>query len=160
MVHGSTVHEAWGGASYKFPWGLKFGTNVAYTGKQYSDYYNYARYDWATGEKGIMKAYTLMSAFIGLQAPLPRGWGLEFTVGAKNLLNYVWFTRTDDLNGGILAMRPRTFYFNLGFAHEFIRGRGAEQARSRGPGRADRKRWTATERRNQRQMMRMMGAWL
>ena len=101
-----------------------------------------------------------MTAFIGLQTPLPRGWRLEFTVGAKNLLNYVWFTRTDDLNGGILAMRPRTFYFNLGFAHEFIRGRAAEQARSRGPGRPDRKRWTATERRNQRQMMRMMGAWL
>jgi hypothetical protein len=33
-------------------------------------------------------------------------------------------------------MRPRTFYFNLGFAHEFIRGRAAEQARSRGPKRA------------------------
>lgn len=152
------VHEAWGKASYKFPFGLKFGSSLDFTGKQFTDYGNITQ--WATGELGIMPSYTLMSAFIGLQAPLPQGWRLEFTVGAKNLLNYVWFTRTDDLNGGILAMRPRTFYFNLGFAHEFIRGRAAEQARSRGPGRPDRKRWTATERRNQRQMMRMMGAWL
>jgi hypothetical protein len=30
-----------------------------------------------------MPAYTLMSAFIGLQAPLPQGWRLEFTVGVE-----------------------------------------------------------------------------
>lgn len=152
------VHEAWGKASYRFPFGLKFGSTLDYTGKQFTDYGNIT--SWATGELGIMPAYTLMSAFIGLQAPLPQGWRLEFTIGAKNLLNHVWFTRSDDLNGGILAMRPRTFYFNLGFAHEFIRGRAGEQARSRGPGKPDRRRWTATERRNQRQMMRMLGAWL
>ena len=150
------VHEAWGKASYKFPFGLKFGSTIDYTGKQFTDYGNITQ--WATGELGIMPAYTLMTAFVGFQAPLPQGWRLEFTVGAKNLLNYVWFTRTDDLNGGILAMRPRTFYFNLGIAHEFIRGRAAEQARSRGPGPA--RRFTASERRNQRQMMRRIGAWL
>ena len=152
------VHEAWGRASYRFPFGLKFGTTLDYTGKQYTDYGNIV--EWATGELGTMPAYTLMSANIGLQAPLPQGWRLEFTVGAKNLLNHAWFTRTDDLNGGILAMRPRTFYFNLGLAHEFIRGRAGEQARRKGPGKPDRRRWTATEQRNQRQMMRVYGAWM
>lgn len=159
------VHEAWGGASYKFPWGLKFGANVAYTGKQFSDYYNYARYDWATGEKGIMKAYTLMSAYVGMQTALPRGWRLEFTVGAKNLLGQEWYTRSDDLNGGLLAMRPRTFYLNLAVAHEFIRTRAQEQARARrNAGKQDRRRWTATDRRNQRFLQRawggMLGGWL
>ncbi len=161
------VHEAWGGASYKFPWGLKFGTNVAYTGKQFSDYYNYARYDWATGEKGIMKAYTLMSAYVGVATALPKGWRLEFTVGAKNLLGQEWFTRTDDLNGGLLAMRPRTFYLNFAVAHEFIRSRSAEQARARARRngeRGDHRRWTATDRRNQRFLQRawggMLGGWL
>jgi Fe(3+) dicitrate transport protein len=101
-----------------------------------------------------------MTAFAGLQAPLPQGWRLEFTVGVKNLLNQVWFTRTDDLNGGILAMRPRTFYLNLGFAHEFIRGRSGEQARRRAAKRKDLPRPTANERRNQRLMQRMYGAWL
>lgn len=152
------VHEAWGGAAYRFPFGLKFGANVDYTGKQFTDYGNITH--WATGEIGLMPAYTLMTAFIGLQTPLPRGWRLEFTVGAKNLLNTVWFTRTDDLNGGILAMRPRTFYFNLGFAHEFIRGRAGEQARRRPPPGPNRRRWTATERRNQRLLQRMYGAWM
>ena len=152
------VHEASGRASYRFPFGLKFGGSLDYTGKQFTDYANIV--EWATGELGVMPGYTLMSAFIGLQAPLPQGWRLEFTVGAKNLLNHVWFTRTDDLNGGILAMRPRTFFFNLGLAHEFIRGRAGEQARRKGPGKPDRRRWTATESRNQRQMMRVYGAWL
>jgi Fe(3+) dicitrate transport protein len=107
-----------------------------------------------------MPAYTLMTAFAGLQAPLPQGWRLEFTVGVKNLLNQVWFTRTDDLNGGILAMRPRTFYLNLGFAHEFIRGRAGEQARRRPAKGPERRRQTASERRNQRLLQRMYGAWM
>ncbi len=152
------VHEARGSAAYRFPFGLKFGTSAEYTGKQFTDYGNITQ--WATGELGTMPAYTLMTAFAGLQAPLPQGWRLEFTVGVKNLLNQVWFTRTDDLNGGILAMRPRTFYLNIGFAHEFIRGRSGEQARRREAKRKDYPRQTASERRNQRLMKRMYGAWL
>jgi hypothetical protein len=91
-----------------------------------------------------MKAYTLMSAYVGMQTALPRGWRLEFTVGAKNLLGQEWFTRTDDLNGGLLAMRPRTFYLNLAVAHEFIRTRAAGAGagarggtRARGPAALD-----------------------
>jgi len=152
------VHEAWGRASYRFPFGLKLGGSLDYTGEQFTDYGNIR--EWASGEIGIMPAYTLVSAYVGFSTPLPQGWRLEATVGAKNLANHVWFTRTDDLNGGILAMRPRTFFFNLGVAHEFIRGRAAEQARRKAPGKPDRRRWTATESRNQRQMMRMYGAWL
>ena len=43
--------EAWGGAAYKFPWGLKLGTHVDYTGRQFSDYYNYplSTYDASHG---------------------------------------------------------------------------------------------------------------
>ena len=152
------VHEAWGSAAYRLPFGLKFGTSAEHTGAQFTDYGNIT--EWATGELGTMPAYTLMTAFAGLQAPLPQGWRLEFTVGVKNLLNQVWFTRTDDLNGGILAMRPRTFYLNIGFAHEFIRGRAGEQARRRPAKGPDRRRQTASERRNQRLMQRMYGAWM
>ena len=152
------VHEAWGSAAYRLPFGLKFGTSAEHTGAQFTDYGNIT--EWATGELGTMPAYTLMTAFAGVQAPLPQGWRLEFTVGVKNLLNQVWFTRTDDLNGGILAMRPRTFYLNLGFAHEFIRGRAGEQARRRPAKGPERRRQTASERRNQRLMQRMYGAWM
>lgn len=152
------VHEAWGRASYKFPIGLKFGASVDYTGKQFTDYGNITT--WATGELGEMPAYTLMGAFVGMQAALPRDWRIEFTVGAKNLLDRSWFSRSDDLNGGMLAMRPRTFYLNLGVAHEFIRGRKAEQARAKAPPAPNRKRWTAGERRQMRAIQRMYGAWL
>ncbi len=153
------VHEASGRASYRFPIGLKFGTSVEYTGAQFTDYGNIR--DWATGELGIMPAYTLMGAFVGMQAAIGRQWRLEFTVGAKNLLNTVWFTRSDDLNGGILAMRPRTFYLNLGIAHELIRGRAGEQARRRNPSPTrDRRQFTASARRDQRRWARMLGAWL
>jgi Fe(3+) dicitrate transport protein len=150
------VHEAWGAASYKFPFGLKLGTRVDYTGAQFSDYANWPNYDWETGEKGVMPAYTLMSAFAGVQTALPRDWRIDLTVGVKNLLNYEWFTRTDDLNGGILGMRPRTFYLNLAVAHEFIRSKSAEQARRRAP-RPDRRRWTSTARREQRLLHRVLG---
>lgn len=152
------AHEAWGSASYRFPFGLKFGSTLDYTGKQFTDYANTVYR--ATEEIGVMPAYTLMTANVGLQTALPRDWRIEVTVGVKNLLNTMWFTRTDDLNGGKLAMRPRTFYLNLGIAHEFIRGRQAEQARSRGVPAPDRRRWTATDRRNRRQMQRILGAWM
>ena len=152
------VHEAWGSASYKFPFGLKFGSTLDYTGKQFTDYANTIQR--ATGEIGVMPAYTLMTAHVGMQTALPQDWRLEVTVGVKNLLGAEWFTRTDDLNGGRLAMRPRTFYLNLGIAHEFVRGRQAEQARRRGAPAPDRRRWTATDRRNRRQMQRMIGAWM
>lgn len=159
------VHEAWGGAQYEFPWGLRLGTHVDYTGQQFSDYYNFSSWDWETGEKGLMPAYTLMSANVGMRTALPRGWRVEFTVGAKNLLGQVWFTRSDDLNGGIMAMRPRTFYLNLAISHEWVRTKEAEQARARrNAKRPDRRRWTATEKRNARWMQRMwggmMGAWM
>ncbi|MBL9099761.1 MAG: TonB-dependent receptor [Myxococcales bacterium] len=159
------VHEAWGGGQYEFPWGLRFGTHVDYTGAQFSDYYNYSRYDRETGEIGVMPAYTLMSANVGMRTALPRGWRVEFTVGAKNLLGQVWYTRSDDLNGGIMAMRPRTFYLNLAIAHEWVRTREAEQARARrNAQRPDRRQWTATAKRNGRFMQRvwggMLGAWM
>ncbi|NVB43765.1 hypothetical protein G6O69_38565 [Pseudenhygromyxa sp. WMMC2535] len=52
--------------------------------------------------------------------PLPRGWRLEFTGGIKNIADVRYFSRTDDRNAGILVGRPRTFYLNMGFAHDFL----------------------------------------
>lgn len=153
------AHEAWGGASYEAPFGLKVGTKVDYTTWQYTDYANWNQ-PRATGEIGPMPAYTLMSAYATMRAALPLGWRVEITAGVKNLLNEQWFTRSDDINGGILAMRPRTFYLNLGLAHEWIKGKAGEQARAsrkRGP---DRKRMTAGDRRRERWFWKTWGAFL
>lgn len=152
-------HEAWGSASYEAPFGLKVGTKIDYTSRQYTDYANWDA-PRATGEVGTMPAYTLMSAFASMRATLPQGWRIEVTAGVKNLLNEMWFTRSDDINGGILAMRPRTFYFGLGFAHEWIRGKAGEQARARRREVVDRRRWTATQRRQERWLWKTWGAWL
>lgn len=154
------AHEAWGSASYEAPFGLKVGTKVDYTSRQFTDYANWDM-PRATGEVGAMPAYTLMSAFAAMRASLPNGWRLEVTAGVKNLLNQEWFTRSDDINGGMLAMRPRTFYFGLGFAHEWIRGKAGEQARTRRQAmKPNRRRWTATERRYERWLWKTWGAWL
>jgi Fe(3+) dicitrate transport protein len=53
-------------------------------------------------------------------APLPTGWRLEFTGGIKNVTDTRYFTRTDDRNRGILTGRPRTFFLNVGVAHDFL----------------------------------------
>lgn len=153
-------HEVWGKLSYEAPFGLRTGVSVDYTSWQYTDNANWVE-SRATGENGIMPAYTLMSAFMSMRRALPAGWGLEVTVGVKNLLNAQWFTRSDDFNGGMLAMRPRTFYFGLGFSHEWIRGKAGEQARARRlKGRPERRMWTATQRRFERWFMKTWGTWL
>ncbi|WAS97730.1 TonB-dependent receptor family protein [Nannocystis punicea] len=152
------AHEVWGSASYEAPFGLRVGTKVEFVDKQYTDYANWDA-PRATGEVGTMPAYTLMGAWLGYRTGLPSGWRLEATVGVKNLLNEVWFTRSDDINGGILAMRPRTFYFNLGFAHEWIRGKAGEQARTSWKrGKVNRRVWTAGVRRIERWFWRTWGA--
>ncbi|WP_434416302.1 TonB-dependent receptor family protein [Nannocystis pusilla] len=152
------AHEVWGSASYEAPFGLRVGTKVEFVDRQYTDYANWDA-PRATGEVGTMPAYTLMGAWLGYRAGLPAGWRLEATVGVKNLLNEQWFTRSDDINGGILAMRPRTFYFNLGFAHEWIRGKAGEQARASWKrGKVNRRVWTAGVRRIERWFWRTWGA--
>lgn len=152
------AHEAWGAASYEAPIGLKFGTKVDYTSWQYTDYANW-NMSRGTGEVGPMPPYTLMSAFATMRAALPLGWRIEVTAGVKNLLGQEWFTRSDDINGGMLAMRPRTFYVNLGLAHEWLRGKGGAQASRRRAG-ADRRRITAGERRRERWFWKTWGALL
>jgi Fe(3+) dicitrate transport protein len=152
------AHEVWGSASYEAPFGLRVGTKVEFVDRQYTDYANWDA-PRATGEVGTMPAYTLMGAWLGYRASLPAGWRLEATVGVKNLLNEQWFTRSDDINGGILAMRPRTFYFNLGFSHEWIRGKAGEQARASWKrGKVNRRVWTAGVRRIERWFWRTWGA--
>jgi Fe(3+) dicitrate transport protein len=152
------LHEVWGAASYEAPFGLRVGAKVDFTSEQFTDYPNTVI---DRGTVGVMPAYTLMSAWLGYRAALPGGWRLEATVGAKNLLNEEWFTRSDDINGGKLAMRPRTFYFNLGFSHEWIRGKAGEQARARWrQGRPNRRAWTAGIRRMERWLHRTWAAWM
>lgn len=154
------THEVWGSASYEAPFGLRVGTKVDFTSRQFTDYANRVA-ETATGEVGTMPPYTLMNAFVGYRAGLPQGWRIEATVGVKNLLGAEWFTRSDDINGGRLAMRPRTFYFNLGFSHEWIRGKAGEQARTRWKsGRPNRRLWTAGVRRAERWFRKTWGAWL
>lgn len=129
------AHEAWGAASYEFPFGLKLGSDVSYNSFQYTDYANKPAGFDASGATGVIPAYTLVGAFARLRAPLPDAWQIEITFGVKNLLNEEWFMRTDDENRGILAMRPRTFYLNLGFAHDFLgrAGRALGSRRAREP---------------------------
>ncbi|MCB9701733.1 MAG: TonB-dependent receptor [Myxococcales bacterium] len=124
------AHEVWGSAGYEFPFGLKLGSDVSYNSSQFTDYANRpAGYD-ASGATGVIPAYTLVGAFARLRASLPSHWQVEVTFGVKNLLGEEWFMRTDDENRGILAMRPRTFYLNLGFSHDFLpRGRRAARRR-------------------------------
>jgi len=123
------AHEVWGSVSYEFPFGLKLGSDVSYNGLQFTDYANRPAGFDSSGATGVIPAYTLLGAYARVRAPLPDHWQLEVTFGVKNLLNEEWFMRTDDENRGLLAMRPRTFYFNLGFAHDFMpRGRGRRAA--------------------------------
>ncbi len=125
------VHEAWGGGSYGFDFGLKFGADVEYTGKQYTDYQNREVEDGDTAAYGPIPAYTLVNVWARMQTPLPRGWTLEFTGGIKNVADVLYISRTDDRNAGILAGRPRTFYLSVGFTHEFARlGKPKHERRS------------------------------
>lgn len=125
------AHEVWGSLSYELPWGLGFGSDVSYNSWQFSDYANKPEGFDASGATGRIPAYTLVGAFARLRAPLPDHWQLEVTFGVKNLANQEWFMRTDDENRGILAMRPRTFYFSIGFAHDFVGRRGDRAKRRR-----------------------------
>jgi Fe(3+) dicitrate transport protein len=113
-------HEAWAGASYGFEFGLTFGADFTYMGKQYTDYQNREIEDQDTAAYGPIPSYALLNLWARVVAPLPTGWRLEFTGGIKNVTDTRYFSRTDDRNAGILTGRPRTFYLNLGFAHDFL----------------------------------------
>lgn len=132
------AHEVWAGASYGFDFGLSFGADFSYSGRQYTDYQNREQEDQDTAAYGPIPAYATLNLWARVQAPLPVGWRLEFTGGVKNVSDTRYFSRTDDINEGILVGRPRTFYLNLGFAHDFLpresrqrRKRRRDQARGR-----------------------------
>ncbi|KIG18111.1 Iron(III) dicitrate transport protein FecA [Enhygromyxa salina] len=113
-------HELWAGASYGFDFGLKFGADLSYYGKQYTDYENREQEDQDTAAYGPIPNYATINVWASMQTPLPQGWRLEFTGGIKNVGDARYFSRTDDRNAGILVGRPRTYYFNVGFAHDFL----------------------------------------
>lgn len=113
-------HEVWAGASYGFDFGFAAGVDVSYQGRQYTDYQNRESEDMDTAATGPIPAYTTVNLWARMRTPLPRGWRLEFTGGIKNVGDVRYFSRTDDRNAGILVGRPRTFYANIGFAHDFL----------------------------------------
>ncbi|NVB43337.1 TonB-dependent receptor [Pseudenhygromyxa sp. WMMC2535] len=113
-------HEAWAGGSWGFDFGLELGVDVSYQSRQYTDLENREVEDQDTAAYGPIPAYTLVNLWTRMKTPLPRGWRLEFTGGIKNIADVRYFSRTDDRNAGILVGRPRTFYLNMGFAHDFL----------------------------------------
>lgn len=113
-------HEVWAGTSYGFDFGLELGVDFNWQSRQYTDYENREQEDLDTAAYGPIPSYATVNVWTRMQTPLPRGWRLEFTGGIKNVGDTRYFSRTDDRNAGILAGRPRTFYFNVGFAHDFL----------------------------------------
>ncbi len=123
-------HELWAGASYGFDFGLELGADFSFQSRQYTDYQNREQEDQDTAAYGPIPAYGTVNLWARVHAPLPQGWRLEFTGGVKNVADTRYFSRTDDRNAGILAGRPRTFYLNVGFAHDFL-PTGADTKRRR-----------------------------
>jgi Fe(3+) dicitrate transport protein len=113
------VHEAWAGAAYALDFGLEFGVDVEYLGKQYTDLEN-REVETQDAAYGPIPAYTLCNLWMRMKSPLPNGWAIEFGGGVKNIGDVRYFSRTDDRNSGLLVGRPRTYYINVGFAHEFM----------------------------------------
>ena len=126
-------HEAWAGANYAFDFGFKFGVDYSYTGEQFTDFNNQVGEPVGGSAKiGQIPDYHLVNVWTRYRtADLPNFWQLEITAGIKNVGDVRYFTRTDDINAGILALRPRTFYVNLGFSHDFIRTGEPRQRKKR-----------------------------
>lgn len=145
-------HEAWSGLAYAFPWPcgffaampgpsdcrvLKLGADVTYSGAQFSYYDGDTSYGPSNGATGLIPAYALVDVYLKFQTVLPRAWVLNLSLGVKNVADTSWYYRTDDLNRGILAQRPRTFFVGLDIAYTFF---GAhERAEARRARRAERK---------------------
>jgi Fe(3+) dicitrate transport protein len=112
-------HEAWAGGSYETEFGLTVGADYSYTGLEYTDDQN-RDFETPDAEYGPIQPYSTLNLWTRMIAPLPTGWRLEFTGGIKNVTDTRYFTRTDDRNRGILVGRPRTFFLNVGVAHDFL----------------------------------------
>ncbi len=133
------IHEAWGGISQEFPWGLRFGTNVYWQDEQFTDYANTESEDdqpsGPAGGAGVGKipGYARWDAYLGVRRAVGARLAtrLEFTLGVKNILDAEYFFRSDDTNAGLYAGRPRTFYINFGISHEFAKRRRRATTRRR-----------------------------
>lgn len=125
------THEAWAGIAHTFPFGLKLGIDFTYVGEEFADYGNRVEEDPTISATGIIPEYALLGVFARIRRPLSPTWRIEATAGVKNVTNTEWISRTDDRNAGILAQRPRTFYFNLGISHDFLPSARKREERSR-----------------------------
>jgi Fe(3+) dicitrate transport protein len=138
------AHEAWGGGLYAFPWRcsffrsfpgpddcrmLKLGVDVTYSAKQYSYFTNDETDGPPNGSTGIIPAYWLLDVYVKFTTLFPKAWVVNLAFGVKNVANEPWFYRTDDLNRGILAQRPRTFYVALDIAYTFFGAHARAEAR-------------------------------
>ncbi len=138
------AHEAWGGGKYAFPWRcsffrafpgpddcrmLKVGVDVTYSAEQYSYFSNDETDGPANGSTGIIPAYWLLDVYVKFTTLFPKAWVVNLAFGVKNVANEPWFYRTDDINRGILAQRPRTFYVALDIAYTFFGAHARAEAR-------------------------------
>lgn len=138
------AHEAWGGGRYAFPWRcsffrsfpgpddcrmLKIGVDVTYSSKQYSYYRNDDTDGPESGATGIIPSYWLLDVYLKFTTLFPKAWVVNLAFGVKNVANEPWFYRTDDINRGILAQRPRTFYVALDIAYTFFGAHARAEAR-------------------------------
>ncbi|MBC8072588.1 MAG: TonB-dependent receptor [Deltaproteobacteria bacterium] len=140
-------HELWSGFAYAFPWRcsffeslpgpddcrlLKLGADLTHSGAQYSYFDEDPTLTLESGATGGIPAYTLVDVYLKFQTLLPRAWTLNLSLGIKNVADTSWFYRTDDLNRGILAQRPRTFFVGLDIGYTFFDAhRRAEARRAR-----------------------------
>jgi outer membrane receptor for Fe3+-dicitrate len=138
------MHELWSGFAYAFPWrcgffaslpgpddcrALKLGADVTYSATQFSTFDNDRSLGRAKGDTGLIPAYALVDVYLKFTTMLPRAWVLNLSLGIKNVANTAWYYRTDDLNRGILAQRPRTFFVGLDIGYTFFDAHARAEAR-------------------------------
>lgn len=137
-------HELWSGLAYSLPWrcgffeslpgpddcrALKLGADVSYSGAQFSYFDDDSTPGNANGSTGLIPAYALVDVYLKFTTMLPRAWVLNLSLGIKNVANTAWYYRTDDLNRGILAQRPRTFFVGLDIGYTFFEAHARAEAR-------------------------------
>lgn len=143
--------EAWAGASYAFPVpctfftgvvveddcrALSIGTDFEWSGTQFGDYGN-TPVGSVDGAYGPISSYGLWDINLDFRTAFRGGWVLNLSLGLRNVLDTLWYYRTDDVNRGLLAQRPRTLYVKLDVSHYFLRA--YERAAERRAQRAERR---------------------
>ncbi len=109
-------HEVWGALTHQSRRGLLGGLRIHYVGARWTDYAASEEED-ATGRVGRLPAHALVHAHLGLRRRLASGTTVTLVGGVRNVLDARWSSRSDDRNGGVLPMAPRTLYVQLTLRH-------------------------------------------